>query len=498
VTRQLVAPVTATHGHASWALMLHPDGLPCDLFVTHCWQEGTFEFVDKVLHSWPKRTTNAYCCMLSNPQTLNIGEMLVDPLSSPFAQALRSATCVLVVPNSRCSVYTRIWCVYEAFLAYSLNTPIFTATKPVRGLRMHIGCMLVRYIAFGWLSLALIRFVFPDVDASAGTILVVIPAYTLSALFNSSLALAITNEAGAVLSAVLYSNLVRVYYLERNIPLFAYYLTVLVTFAAFFALREVDRLWAREHKREAAELQQDYTGRLQDAVASVPQDREHILAAIQTQNQEADVERAIDVLINAGMSTPALRSAAALGVDVSGAGCWNSGFVFGTVVFLVITPWLHLVTESVTPFWTFWCSVLTTEGIIWAVLFSYLGVDQRGFAASSATLLGFLPHGLTWAVAFLAGAERPGGISDLASAIVWGPLVITFSRMGVAGCAALPWPGVHIARLIMCPIRRSHDRPRWRRWASSVSRAAQSSEAAEMSDDSSGGSGSDPESSDPA
>ena len=31
----------------------NPEGLQCDIFVTHAWAEGVFEFVDKVLRAWP-------------------------------------------------------------------------------------------------------------------------------------------------------------------------------------------------------------------------------------------------------------------------------------------------------------------------------------------------------------------------------------------------------------------------------------------------------------
>lgn len=40
VTEQYIKPVTAGAGEMSWALMKHPDGLPCDLFITHSWAEG--------------------------------------------------------------------------------------------------------------------------------------------------------------------------------------------------------------------------------------------------------------------------------------------------------------------------------------------------------------------------------------------------------------------------------------------------------------------------
>ena len=40
VIDQFIKPITAQAGNMSWALMLHPEGLECDLFITHAWQEG--------------------------------------------------------------------------------------------------------------------------------------------------------------------------------------------------------------------------------------------------------------------------------------------------------------------------------------------------------------------------------------------------------------------------------------------------------------------------
>ena len=52
---QLIKPITLSAGKVSWALMRHPEGLLCDLFITHCWEEGIFEFCDKVLQKLPVR-----------------------------------------------------------------------------------------------------------------------------------------------------------------------------------------------------------------------------------------------------------------------------------------------------------------------------------------------------------------------------------------------------------------------------------------------------------
>eukprot|EP00435_Cladocopium_sp_Y103_P057812 s529_g20.t1 len=120
VNEQYIKPVTQDAGKMSWALMRNPDGLQCDLFISHAWQEGVFEFLAKVRHSWPRSVQTAWCCMLANPQNLDIASFLQSPKSSPFAIALQASKVMLVVPNRQESVYTRLWCLAGAISAFSL------------------------------------------------------------------------------------------------------------------------------------------------------------------------------------------------------------------------------------------------------------------------------------------------------------------------------------------------------------------------------------------
>ena len=70
VNMQYIKPVTALAGNPSWALMLHPEGLECDLFITHGWAEGVFEFVDQIINSWPFGAKAAYVCFPRRTWTL--------------------------------------------------------------------------------------------------------------------------------------------------------------------------------------------------------------------------------------------------------------------------------------------------------------------------------------------------------------------------------------------------------------------------------------------
>eukprot|EP00929_Paragymnodinium_shiwhaense_P061140 TRINITY_DN3052_c0_g3_i1.p1 TRINITY_DN3052_c0_g3~~TRINITY_DN3052_c0_g3_i1.p1 ORF type:complete len:653 (+),score=59.92 TRINITY_DN3052_c0_g3_i1:68-2026(+) len=131
VCTHFIKPRTMEAGGVSWALMKHPEGLPCDVFVTHSWQEGVFEFVSKLEGVWPADAHHLYCCFLSNPQNGDISAMLgQSAMMSPFAVALATAKYLLVIPNCQSSIYTRLWCVFEAHLALQLGLQILLPSKP--------------------------------------------------------------------------------------------------------------------------------------------------------------------------------------------------------------------------------------------------------------------------------------------------------------------------------------------------------------------------------
>eukprot|EP00931_Biecheleriopsis_adriatica_P104650 TRINITY_DN79296_c0_g1_i1.p1 TRINITY_DN79296_c0_g1~~TRINITY_DN79296_c0_g1_i1.p1 ORF type:complete len:664 (+),score=62.73 TRINITY_DN79296_c0_g1_i1:72-2063(+) len=105
----------------SWSLMRHPQGLKCDLFATHCWEEGIFEFLAALKGAWPTRTHHLWACFTAIPQNFHIQTVIGDDIcSAPFTRALRSATHLLVIPNTRVSIYARLWCVYEAHIGLDL------------------------------------------------------------------------------------------------------------------------------------------------------------------------------------------------------------------------------------------------------------------------------------------------------------------------------------------------------------------------------------------
>jgi hypothetical protein len=111
-------------------------GLICDLFISHAWDEGVFEFASAVLSTWPQQCAEggAYICFLSNPQNLLelIGKQIAKPEDSPFYKVLKSGPAMmLMVPNSNTPIHCRLWCVYEAYCSVNLKVTVKIAGDPM-------------------------------------------------------------------------------------------------------------------------------------------------------------------------------------------------------------------------------------------------------------------------------------------------------------------------------------------------------------------------------
>lgn len=106
-------------------------GLQCMIFISHAWDEGIFEFGKNVIARWPEGCGGAYICFLSNPQNGGfIREMIESPTDSPFYKVLAcepQPQMVLMVPNVNTPIHSRLWCVYEAFLAIRFDIPVQVA-----------------------------------------------------------------------------------------------------------------------------------------------------------------------------------------------------------------------------------------------------------------------------------------------------------------------------------------------------------------------------------
>eukprot|EP00445_Apocalathium_hangoei_P068835 CAMPEP_0204130762 /NCGR_PEP_ID=MMETSP0361-20130328/13552_1 /ASSEMBLY_ACC=CAM_ASM_000343 /TAXON_ID=268821 /ORGANISM="Scrippsiella Hangoei, Strain SHTV-5" /LENGTH=479 /DNA_ID=CAMNT_0051083403 /DNA_START=63 /DNA_END=1499 /DNA_ORIENTATION=+ len=339
IVKQLIVPVTEKAGNTSWALMLHLDGLECDLFVTHCWLEGIYEFIDKVVNSWPRGAPHAYCCMLSNPQNLDIGHLLSIPRESPFALALMSARYMLVVPNSKCSIYSRIWCAYEAFIAYSESKFIFVATPPLKGALRRVCLLLALSFVTAIASSFLCSLSGPIPNLALRLIVdFVLFCVMLQSFLRPPRAMQVVTHVAAVFGGMCVGYICGPGGDTGSVELWN-----AIALCVTAAMAEVDRLWSRQSAEEACNLRREYTGDLRDAKSSVESDRENILCELELFGQEQRVNLAIEVLLTSGMSTPTLQVAVENVGLFEQAGYWSLSITLMMWVWWVSRPlWLVL------------------------------------------------------------------------------------------------------------------------------------------------------------
>jgi len=225
-----------------------------------------------------------------------------------------------------------------------------------------------------------------------------------------------------------------------------------VAIIAFSMMSEVDRIRYRARKREAANLSADYKGSVRFARCSMASDEERIHDAI---GDSADsVDEAVRVLITAGMSTPSLYHAAALGVDVTSAGyvayayvlllclhtCWEAGLV------LILPPSFYD---------TFCCLACMALLIAWLALCLRLPPDGRAFAVQAMQNLGFLIEAPSFIAIRLvvAGLGRKPFIYvvfDHTLRMIVVTLALITAGAGIDQVAKIRYVGVPLAQWLIC------------------------------------------------
>ncbi|CAE7450254.1 unnamed protein product [Symbiodinium sp. CCMP2456] len=340
VTEQYIKPTTQGK-YFSWALKKHPDGLDCDVFISHAWQEGIFEFLEKVLNSWPKPARNAWCCMLANPQNLNIAVLLRSPRQSPFACALEQATYVLAVPNRKSSIYTRLWCAYEAHLASEQGKVVLIARRPIGHDFLQAVPMLMVATAFGAVLGIVIRNFTEARDrmgANLATIILLVAVLLLGTLVHGPQKRRAMNLCGVACSACLFfSWLTRHFWLplptgSEIVPKILQHWTIAIALCAFW-MAEVDRICSESLEEEAVQLNRGLEDQASVEFATCTQESDAVQIRAEIGDSFYQVDHSISVLLSAGMSTPTLRSIADAGVNIDGAGHYEI-----TVPFVCLVP----------------------------------------------------------------------------------------------------------------------------------------------------------------
>ena len=368
VNLHYLKPLTLAAGGMSYALMKHPDGLACEVFVSHAWAEGVFELGSHVKRAWPKGLAlmNMYCCLLANPQNLDIQALLnKPPIESPFALAMQHASHVLVIPNDTVSIYTRLWCVYEIYLATELKKTCVLPTKP--------RCSTVRHLMT---VTTMLPFLLGGMIGASWVILwktgwheTSQHAQVLDTCVMISLGLTAFSGTETLLRTFLgcttYRERTRSFVMRGvNVSMLVLASACSVPFLAFpsgftsfydqalhygvavgtcffavavSALNNEKELEVTELRKQASWLPFDS---LELASCSNPTDQMRIRAAVQ--GQEEAVVFAVKVLKSAGACTASIRRAYTKGVKMKGAGSWHINWH----VVAAVLPWICSATDE--------------------------------------------------------------------------------------------------------------------------------------------------------
>eukprot|EP00933_Yihiella_yeosuensis_P046015 TRINITY_DN4147_c0_g4_i1.p1 TRINITY_DN4147_c0_g4~~TRINITY_DN4147_c0_g4_i1.p1 ORF type:complete len:577 (+),score=77.95 TRINITY_DN4147_c0_g4_i1:74-1732(+) len=469
---QYIKPITEKAGSMSWALMFHPEGLECDLFITHAWIEGIFEFIDKVLNSWPSGKKACYMCMLSNPQNLDINALISCPIESPFAKCLETATHMLVVPNRSVSIYSRLWCVYEAWLAYERDKVILTARAPVvRTIKQHAIVLLGPFI-FGLLlggvgclnsfKQACIN----SSNESEVAFYVLLALGLLSALLTKLTAgfhseelpiWSASNFIGILLAGILLGTSIKDYALECTIArpdLTSGSLCLGFTLLFYFLCSEADCILQVRAIEESKQLSKDFTS---VKLATCSEDKDNKAIRKEIEGKWEEVNSCVDVLRAAGMSTKRLRAIHSRGVCMEGA-AYSS---LSNVSFCLTSQLLYLVMflsdlikkdndandddDVMTLF-----SVLLLDWFFVAMSLYYyykMERDQRAFAAScTSKILMVLGALITLLMVVFEFSATDFSIIIMTWAAGWTWLLCTWA--GMDGLSRIWIVGVYLAELL--------------------------------------------------
>lgn len=152
--------------------------------------------------------------------------------------------------------------------------------------------------------------------------------------------------------------------------------------------------WRREHDINKLQLLNGYSGKVREAECTVPADKERILGELE--GYENDVENAIRVLLDNGISTPALRKAAKLSGKIAHAGHVNWSMLVLVLSLLLMYPTWNLAHDlelyltgnfhpcsrcpiELEPLWLPCVDIVMV--MVWVGVFWSSHADKRGFAA---------------------------------------------------------------------------------------------------------------------
>jgi hypothetical protein len=131
VVNKIVKPMTAGKG-TGYALHCNNEApLRAKVMVSHAWQENFVQFLETVEQSGLEGPF--WVCAFSIYQNEDIENVTIQkqlgpsPSTGPFSTVLKQSERMLAVMTTSCDIYTRLWCVYEIYIAITLNVPVSLA-----------------------------------------------------------------------------------------------------------------------------------------------------------------------------------------------------------------------------------------------------------------------------------------------------------------------------------------------------------------------------------
>jgi len=128
VVNKVIKPKTEGTG-MGYALHLNQDEpLRAKVMISHAWGENYSQFLQALEQS--QKEGPYWVCSMSIAQNNDAEDVTIekqlgpDPAFGPFATVLKQADSMVAIMTKSCDIYTRLWCVYEIFVAISLNVPV--------------------------------------------------------------------------------------------------------------------------------------------------------------------------------------------------------------------------------------------------------------------------------------------------------------------------------------------------------------------------------------
>ena len=132
VVNRAVKPRTRGTGVGLALLLNAKKPLRAKVMVSHAWDETYYEFVKALVDSG--NTGPFWVCALSIYQNEDLPGVTIsdqlgpDPHYGPFATVLRQAELMIAIVTNACNIYSRMWCVFEMYIALNLKIEVRVAT----------------------------------------------------------------------------------------------------------------------------------------------------------------------------------------------------------------------------------------------------------------------------------------------------------------------------------------------------------------------------------